>query len=96
MINLLPTPKNYAIKDNAFHKLPTTLYNEVTEWDDVVEAFCESFFKVFETDISIGQIGGIEPHGIHMLQTHILKIGIIIARIPQVQSPMDMTHRIQE
>ena len=60
MINLLPTPKKYAIKDNAFHKLSTTLYNEVTEWNDVVEAFCESFFKVFETDISVGQRGGIE------------------------------------
>lgn len=60
MINLLPTPKKYEIRHEEFHNFPMVLHCEVEEWKDAVEAFCESFFKIFETDIAVGEKGGIE------------------------------------
>lgn len=60
MINILPTPKKYEIIDEAAHKIGLSLYTDVAEWKDTANAFCESFFKIFETELPTGKKGGIE------------------------------------
>lgn len=60
MINLLPTPKYYEIRNSVPHKIAKHLHAEKDQWKDAVEAFCESFLKIFEMSISVGEKGGIE------------------------------------
>ena len=60
MINVIPTPKKYEIIDEAAHKIELSLYTDVAKWKDPADAFCESFFKIFETELPTGKKGGIE------------------------------------
>ena len=52
MITLLPTPRSCEIKDGAYHHISPTVHTDVAEWGDIVSAFCDSFCKVFEQELT--------------------------------------------
>ena len=60
MIELLPTPKNCEVVDEKRHALARTVCTKVAEWQPALEAFCESFAKIFECEMQKGVCGGVE------------------------------------
>ena len=59
MIHLIPTPKSCTVVSEELHTLPVSIQCTVAEWDDVTDAFCESFSKIFETSIKRAKSAGI-------------------------------------
>ena len=59
MINVLPTPKFYEFQSEDYHALPMSLHTDVKEWSDIAEAFCDSFYKIYEQELTITAPAGI-------------------------------------
>ncbi len=51
MIGLLPTPKSYEMKNEAYHGIERSVYCAESAWQSAVDAFCDSFLKIFECDL---------------------------------------------
>ena len=60
MIELLPTPKKCEVIDEKRHALARTVCTKVAEWQPALDAFCESFAKIFECEMQKGVCGGVE------------------------------------
>ncbi len=60
MIKCVPFPKQYEIKDEAWHTLSATIYTDVPEWAGFAETFAKTFALAHGKALSPGVRGGIE------------------------------------
>lgn len=59
MIKCVPIPKQYDIKDEAWHSLAAAICTDVPEWARYAETFAETFAKAHGKALSVGESGGI-------------------------------------
>ena len=59
MINLIPTPQKYEVLDAKYHAVNCAVYTDVSDWSDLVGAFCESFEQIFEKALPVAPDAGI-------------------------------------
>lgn len=60
MNNIIPIPKTYEVISESFHSVSPSLYTEFTDWKPFLEAYCQTFCKIFETNLTVEIPGGIE------------------------------------
>lgn len=60
MIKLIPCPKEYEVRDEAWHTVPFGVYTDNTAWERHAAMFCEMFSRVCGEPPALGVRGGIE------------------------------------
>ena len=60
MSHIIPVPKKYDVISESFHSVPLSIYTEVAGWQDYLDAFRQTFRKIFEVELPAGVPGGIE------------------------------------
>ncbi len=59
MLYMLPTPKSCEVLREDTHTLPLAIFSDIEEWKDSVDAFRESFRKIFDCPLPKGEPAGI-------------------------------------
>lgn len=60
MIQLIPCPQEYTLRDETLHALPCGVYVEKAEWQTHAKMFCEMFSRTCAEVPTLGMRGGVE------------------------------------